>query len=115
MNTTVLLPLLLPKGLAARGGQEGLGRSDGRVTGGRWYASGVKKTSIYIEPDVDVALARRAAAEGTTKAELIREALREAAGSSLRVKPRGRGVFAGPPDLASRTDEHLAESGFGEP
>ena len=28
----------------------------------------VKQTSIYIEPDVDVALARRAAAEGTTKA-----------------------------------------------
>ena len=40
----------------------------------------MKKTSIYIEPDVDVALARRAAAEGTTKAELIRQALREAAG-----------------------------------
>jgi hypothetical protein len=74
----------------------------------------VKKTSIYIEPDVDVALARRAAAEGRTKAELIREALREAAGSSLRVKPRGRGVFAGPSDLASRAEEHLADSGFGE-
>ena len=74
----------------------------------------VKKTSIYIEPEVDVALARRAAAEGTTKAQLIREALRDAAGSSLRVKPRARGVFAGPADLAARADEHLAESGFGE-
>jgi hypothetical protein len=74
----------------------------------------VKKTSIYIEPDVDVALTRRAAAEGRTKAELIREALREAAGSSLRVKPRGRGVFAGRSDLASRAEEHLANSGFGE-
>jgi Ribbon-helix-helix protein, copG family len=74
----------------------------------------VKKTSIYIESDVDVALTRRAAAEGTTKAELIRQALREAAGGSLRVKPRARGVFKGPVDLASRTDGHLAESGFGE-
>jgi len=74
----------------------------------------MKKTSIYIEPDVDVALARRAAAEGTTKAELIRRALRVAAGDSLRVKPRARGVFRGPGDLSTRTDEHLAQSRFGE-
>jgi hypothetical protein len=74
----------------------------------------MKKTSIYIEPDVDVALTRRAAAEGTTKAELIRRALRKAAGSSRRVKPQARGVFNGPPDLSSHADEHLAESGFGE-
>lgn len=74
----------------------------------------MRKTSIYIEPEVDVALARRAAAEGTTKAELIRQALREAAGTALRVKPRARGVFSGPSDLSARVDEHLAESGFGE-
>jgi hypothetical protein len=74
----------------------------------------VKKTSIYIEPDVDMALARRAAAEGTTKAALIRQALREAAGGSKRVKPRARGVFKGPADLSARVDEHLSESDFGE-
>jgi hypothetical protein len=74
----------------------------------------MKKTSIYIEPDVDVALARRAAAEGTTKAALIRQALRSAAGASVRVKPRARGVFRGPSDLASRVDEHLSDSSFGE-
>ena len=74
----------------------------------------VKKTSIYIDDDVDVALGRRAAAEGTTKAELIRRALRDAAGGSLRVKPRARGVFKGPPDLGSHTDEHLTASRFGE-
>jgi hypothetical protein len=82
------------------------------VVGGKIRS--VKKTSIYIESDVDVALARRAAAEGTTKAELIRKALRDAAGRSLRVKPQARGAFRGPADLASRADEHLAESGFGE-
>jgi hypothetical protein len=74
----------------------------------------MKKTSIYIESDVDVALARRAETEGTTKAELIREALRAAAAGSLRVKPQARGVFRGPADLSARADEHLAESGFGE-
>ena len=54
-------------------------------------------------------------AEGKTKADLIRTALRQAAGSALRAKPRARGVFDGPADLAERADEHLAESGFGEP
>lgn len=74
----------------------------------------VKKTSIYIEPEVDVALSRRAAEQGTTKAELIRGALRGAASGSVRVKPEARGVFAGPADLAERADEHLAASQFGE-
>jgi hypothetical protein len=74
----------------------------------------VKKTSIYLEDDVDRALARRAAAEGTTKAELIRRALTAAAGGALRAKPAARGVFAGPADLAERADDHLAESRFGE-
>ena len=74
----------------------------------------MKKTSIYIEADVDVALARRAAEQGTTKAEVIRHALRVAAAGSLGVKPRARGTFAGPRDLAANVDEHLTESGFGE-
>ncbi|MGI8411504.1 MAG: CopG family transcriptional regulator [Solirubrobacteraceae bacterium] len=74
----------------------------------------MKKTSIYIEPSVDVALARRAAAEGTTKAELIRVALSDAVRESLHVRPRARGVFSGPADLGERADGHLAESGFGE-
>lgn len=74
----------------------------------------VKKTSIYIEPEVDVALARRAAAEGTTKAELIRQALRAAASPSLRIKPRAVGVFSGPGDLSERVDEELAATGFGQ-
>jgi hypothetical protein len=73
----------------------------------------VKKTSIYIEPEVDLALDRRAAREHTTKAALIRDALREAADESLRPKPTGRGVFAGSADLAERIDEYLSRSGFG--
>lgn len=74
----------------------------------------MKKTSIYIEPDVDLALSRRAAAEGTSKAELIRQALRETVERSRRVKPRAQGVFQGPSDLAARADEHLSGSRFGE-
>jgi hypothetical protein len=74
----------------------------------------MRKTSIYIDPVVDRALARRATAEGTTKAALIREALANAAAPAMRVKPWGSGVFAGPSDLAQNVDDYLAKTGFGE-
>jgi hypothetical protein len=73
----------------------------------------MKKTSIYLEPDIDSALTRRARAEGTTKAALIREALAGAA-VAPRPRPRACGVFDGPRDLAREADRHLSDSGFGE-
>lgn len=74
----------------------------------------VKKTSIYLDPDVDRALGRRATAEGTTKAALIRDALADAAAPAKRARPRACGVFSGPGDLARNVDRYLAETGFGE-
>lgn len=74
----------------------------------------MKKTSIYLDPDVDRALTRRANAQGTTKAALIRDALAEAAGPARRPRPRACGVFDGPGDLARNADRYLAETGFGE-
>jgi Ribbon-helix-helix protein, copG family len=84
------------------------------VTGGRWYSWAVRKikTSIYIDYDVDRALARRAAAQRTTKAALIRDALADAAAPAMHVKPLGCGVFEGPGDLSANVDKHL--DGFGE-
>jgi Ribbon-helix-helix protein, copG family len=73
----------------------------------------MKKTSLYIDPDIDRALGRRAAAEGTTKAAVIRHALAEAAAPSARVKPRACGVFDGPGDLSENVDRYLTETGFG--
>jgi hypothetical protein len=73
----------------------------------------VKRVSIYIEPDVDAALARRAAAEGKTKDDVIADALRTAAADAPRVAPRAIGVFAGPGDLSAEFDRHLAATGFG--
>ena len=70
----------------------------------------MKKTSIYLDPDVDRALERRAAAEGTTKAALIRAALAEAA--DIRPRPRAVAVFSGPGDLSTNVDKYL--EGFGE-
>lgn len=72
------------------------------------------KTSIYLDPEVDNALARRAAAEGKTKATLIREALAQAVAQTPRPRPRAAGVFEGPGDLARNADSYLAQTGFGE-
>jgi predicted transcriptional regulator len=75
----------------------------------------MKKTSIYIDTEVDRALSRRAAAEGTTKAAIIRHALADAAAPAMRAKPRAAGVFSGPGDLSENVDLYLAKTGFGEP
>jgi hypothetical protein len=74
----------------------------------------VKKTSIYLEPELDLALARRAATVGVTKAELIREALRAAVGGSTQPRLRAIGVGSGPGWVSSDIDRALQESGFGE-
>lgn len=53
----------------------------------------MKKTSIYLEPELDEALARRAAEEGLTKAEFIRRALWAIVQQPRRVRPRAVGVL----------------------
>jgi hypothetical protein len=74
----------------------------------------VKKTSIYIDPEVDRALARLASAQKTTKAAVIRAALAQAGAAGAPAKPRGAGVFDGPGDLSQDVDAHLDRTGFGE-
>jgi len=74
----------------------------------------VKKTSIYLDPEVDRALGRQAAAQGTTKAALIRDTLAQAAAPTTAVKPRACGVFDGPGDLSQDVEGYLARTGFGE-
>ena len=74
----------------------------------------MKKTSLYIDPEVDRALARRAAAEGVTKAEFVRRVLAAAVAERPRPQPQARGVFEGARDLGAEAERHLAETGFGE-
>jgi Ribbon-helix-helix protein, copG family len=71
----------------------------------------VKKTSIYLEPELDRALARQAASRGVTKAELIRETLRRSL-SGERPRITAIGIVEGPGDVADDVDRYLAE-GFG--
>jgi hypothetical protein len=74
----------------------------------------MKKTSIYLDPEVDRALDLRAGMEGTTKAALIRGALAAAAVPAMHPRPSACGVFSGPGDLSRDVDRYLAETGFGE-
>jgi hypothetical protein len=74
----------------------------------------VRKTSLYIEPEVDAALERRARAEGVAKAEIIRRALREAAREAPRPRFRNRGVIEHRHAVSEHVDEYLERWGFGE-
>lgn len=76
----------------------------------------MKKTSIYLEEQLDEALALRAAEEGVTKAEFIRRTLAGAAGRPTRPRPSIIGLIpAGdePTDVAGDVDRFLTETGFG--
>jgi hypothetical protein len=73
----------------------------------------VKKTSIYLDPDLDDALARRAADEGLTKAEFIRRTLAGAVQKPRRARP-SVGVFRSTDGLSVRRDIDRMMKGFGE-
>jgi Ribbon-helix-helix protein, copG family len=74
----------------------------------------MKKTSLYIEPEVDAALTRWAKAEGISKAELIRRGLRALANDAPMPRFTAIGIYkGGPSDLASN-DEYYLSQGFGE-
>ena len=72
----------------------------------------VKKTSVYLEPDLDEALARRAADEGLTKAEFIRRTLAGAVQRPRRVRPAAVGLHDdAPADVAANDERWLASGG----
>ncbi len=74
----------------------------------------LKKTSIYLDEELDHSLARRAAEEGVTKAELIRRSLEGVVAKPKRPKPKGIGIIKGPvpADLAENAEKYM--DGFGE-
>jgi hypothetical protein len=71
----------------------------------------LKKTSIYLEEDLDARRARRAAEEGITKAEFIRRTLAGAVQRPARPKP-SIGLFrSGLGDLSANDERYLEGSG----
>ena len=80
-----------------------LGPVDNARPPGCYTLHRVKKTSIYLEPSLDEALAKLAADEGLTKAELIRRRL--AANVSRPKRPKlSVAVFAGDGRSAAEDD-----------
>jgi hypothetical protein len=73
----------------------------------------MKKTSLYLEPEVDAALAHIAQQQGITKAELIRRTLRDAAAAAPRPQVTAIGIGEGPGDVSADVDKHLTDTGFG--
>jgi len=72
----------------------------------------VKKTSIYLEPELDAAIKRRADVLGISKAEAIRRAVARDLGVQKQPRIAAIGVAEGPGDVLDRMDEYLA--GMGE-
>ena len=73
----------------------------------------MKKTSVYLDEQLDRDLARAAARHGITKAELIRRTLATAVAEPTRPRIAAIGVGNGPGDVADNIDRHLAETRFG--
>ena len=71
----------------------------------------MKKTSIYLETELDEAIARRAETLGISKAEAIRRAIAHETGLRKRPRINAIGVGEGPGDVSLRHDEYLAGLG----
>ena len=73
----------------------------------------MKRTTIYLAPDLEVRLKMEAVRRDQPMAEIVREAV-EAYLGGTRTSPPGAGAFAsGRSDTAERADAVLRESGFG--
>ncbi|MCP9487907.1 MAG: ribbon-helix-helix domain-containing protein [Gaiellaceae bacterium MAG52_C11] len=75
-------------------------------------AGRVKKTSIYLEPELDAAIKHRAEVLGISKAEAIRRAVAREVGVRKQPRITAIGVGEGPGDVADNHDAYLA--GMGE-
>jgi len=73
----------------------------------------MKRTTIYLEPELEVLLKLEVLRQQRPMAELVREALHAYVRREPTRVPPGGGTFAsGHTDTAERADEVLAEAGF---
>lgn len=74
----------------------------------------MKRTTIYLDPDLELRLKAEARRIGQPVAEIIRDALRRRLAEAPRSRsPHAGGFASGRTDTADRTDEVLRETGFG--
>jgi hypothetical protein len=75
----------------------------------------MKRTTIYLEPELESQLKRETRRQKRPMAELIREAVRQYVGATPAREPPGAGAFAsGRRNTASDTTAALSKSGFGK-
>lgn len=75
----------------------------------------MKRTTIYLEPELEALLKAETLRRRQPMAVLIREAVREYLVRSRATVPPGAGAFASElADTAGRSEEVLAETGFGK-
>ncbi|HXV59719.1 MAG TPA: CopG family transcriptional regulator [Vicinamibacteria bacterium] len=75
----------------------------------------MKRTTIYLEPELEVRLQLEAKQRKIPMAEIVREALRQYLDKSPKRLPPGAGEFESAfTDTSERVDEVLTETGFGE-
>jgi hypothetical protein len=73
----------------------------------------MKRTTIYLEPELEVLLKAEMQRQKRPMAQLVREAVQAYVAREPRSAPPGAGAFeSGHRDTASRTDEVLGETGF---
>jgi Ribbon-helix-helix protein, copG family len=74
----------------------------------------MKRTTIYLEPELEIRLKREARRRRMPMAEIIRDALRNSLLRGPAKPPPGGGAFtSGRKDTAAKAEEVLARSGFG--
>ena len=74
----------------------------------------MKRTTIYLDPELEVLLKLEMLRQKRPMAELVREAVHAYVAREPQRAPPGAGAFAsGRFDTAARVDEILAETGFG--
>lgn len=74
----------------------------------------MRRTTVYLEPDLEMRLKAEARRVDQSVAQLIREALREKLDRAPRSRSSNAGAFSsGRSDTASNADDVLRETGFG--
>lgn len=76
----------------------------------------MKRTTIYLEPELEVLLKLEVLRQRRPMAELVREAIHAYVRREPARVPPGAGAFAsGHSDTAERSEELLGKAGFGAP
>jgi hypothetical protein len=76
----------------------------------------MKRTTIYLEPELEVLLRLEMLRQKRPMAEIVREAIHGYVTREPRKAPPGAGAFASQrSDTAERAEDVLAETGFGTP